>query len=920
MINSAFEIKLKQVFEGGYSSIEQIKILKYLINEVKNLNMSQINLDFIAGYIHQIFSIENLTITTLILELCYELEKITPEYITEKYNFDKLIVITLDYRTLELFQITSDLEELAYNYCNYIISKHGTLPNSIVFGLISINDSPKFTLKNNVLLTVMRAIKECPTIWEIPQLGTLFMKFLMGTNNEMMLAYVPEAIECSVPFVIQDHFISELVSPFTQINPPAAEKFEQCSVALCTFLRSWPGLIHFGMGQNVLVDLLTSINHQPERIIDLFRDLIYPKHRSIPADAFCAYALFYLIESGLIKVLNDITPKCKPAALFLEDLLPYIGSNIARELDLSAISSAHAQKSIAPNSSSLVFKLAQSYSMNQSITNVSSFVFNSLDPYLWEWHNIYKLLFIILPHNESECQTKSAANFFTKLFECFANAYLSERTEKSVAMEESLIALFKLFVQYNNLWSILESSTLFKKSIDTTLNNIIKTQPDSNVPYWPIFKISAYMTCYEMPTKILKKWNLYDNLLKIGTKVTKAQTAQMILNCLQFNPDPSLANAIYTVFLDSTQQEIVDITISTLKSHIGDEHFATSIFKNIIVPKLQSNTSPGFLSLFCDCIVHDKSCLAVCKGNLEVCKSLENTARSIRFLVAEKDMLLEEIYWWMSEGNTAYVDIFNATFSASFTDEISQVDSEKYPSLMFPAPPHLFGALAQTHEGICVVRDKIENLLSFLRHEDEKVRLGALLALCNFGSSEIASQQMEMMRVVDKIMDADLSSYTAIGIKIAAISLLFVSPYVRSVMQRYQWVPFDFGQRKLYLPPVNMVVKKYERRVIKAETVPRLANYKEVSDLIVYITNPKKSSDPRVKLRAMEAENAGSVCNSEVALFAMKQISTYYYKRSNRVFLLSLLNGVPLIGKPTDEVDPSLLQKSQQEIAEIIKS
>ncbi|EAX90459.1 hypothetical protein TVAG_232410 [Trichomonas vaginalis G3] len=920
MITSAFEIKLSLVFEGGYSSVEQIKIMRKLVDEVKALDMSKIDLNFVARYIHQIFSIENLSLSTLIINMCYELEKATKEYITEKYDFDKLFVITGDYRTLELYQLTTELETLMYHYMNYIIDTYQAMPHSIVFGIISINDSPRFILRESILDTIVKAIETCHQIWDIPQLGTLFIKILTATQNEAMFAYVPQAIERGIPFVVQDHFISEIVSPFTQVAPLSPDTCKNSETILYTLLRSWPGIIHFGMNQNVLVDLLTSFNHQAESIIAVFRELLFLQHKSVPGNAFVAFTLNYLINSGLITVLNDTTPNSKTAALFLEDLLPSIGSTIARDLDLSAISSAHAQQSITPNCSSLVFKLAQSYSMNQSITSISSFAFNSIDPYLWEWHNIYKLLFIILPHNESECQTKTASIFFSKLFECFANAYLSDKTEKNVAMEESLQALFKLFVQYNNLWSILEASMLFRKAIDTTLTNIIKNQPDASAPYWPIFKTAAFMSCHSAPTKILKKWNLYDNMIKIGSKITKPCCAQMILNSLDCHPDPSLVNETFATFLSSSQQEIRECCIENLRSHIGTEFFAKTCFQNIVLPKLISSEDSSLLSLFCDCIVHDKNCLEVSKNNKEIRKVLFKKCRQILFFILDKNELEKEIEWWVDEGNTLYVDIFQATFNCSFSKEIPKTVFEKFPSLMFPLPPHIFGELCQTKEGADLLSKYVKKVIENLYvKSDEKERMGSFLSICLFGSSPITSSYMESHQILEKILEADLKSYNAIGLKIAGISLLYKSPYIVSCLQRYSWSSFEFGQTKLHLPSLPSVIKNYQRKLIKSDIVEIPPEYKETCEMVICMTNPKKNVDPRMKLKNLELTKKGSVSNTKVANFVLKQISSYYYKRSNRIFLFDLVGATPLMEKPTYSIEKGALKQAKNEISEIIK-
>ena len=922
MFSSAFEAELKLCYEGGLLITSQLKVLRALVKAAKNIDLEKINLDFAAAYIHQLFTIRNQQMTTLLLRLCYELENKSKTYITEKYSFDKLIVISFDYLYIQVYNHTQELEEIIFSYINLIIEKRKYLPKSIINAFVSANLSSVYQFTNKEIHSIIRGVCKCPFIADVVEISSLITKFLVKTQDYGIYDYIPEALESEDFLVSTPNFISELIAPLARTDMQETDESAKNVVpVLGRVLSSWPGLISFGINQKILFDLLRCLPHKPQHVLSVLRKLLFVKNDSVLSDAFVALTLYYLLQIGLLDVLNENAPINKETAAFLNDLMPLLTGTYTQQLELSALSSIHAPEPNIQCNASLVFKLAQSYSINQKVYAISNVTLSS-DPYLWEWHTIYKLLFVVLPYNEQECQSKAAISFYEKLLECFASSFLAEKTDKAAAMEESLDALFHLFLMNPNLWVIIENSVPFKNAIEQTRTNISKTQPDVKAPCWSLFKFMCQMMSEEVTCKILKKWGTYEKLLLIATNITNINCVRLILSYLIFTSEPQFAIKTYSIFLDSNDTDIVEVTVKSLRSHINEPKFAENIFRTTIIPKIKrSRECMLLLNLFVDCIVHDSWCLSIGRADKELHEIIKNKARLAYFLLLEQDSYNDEIRWWVEEGNRQYVEPFGTICSCAFEDKISLDKIEKCPTLLFPRPPNLFDKLSNNERTAALLEPFIPAVVDALSDKDEMNRRGACIALGFYGSSRFTQKIVNAFNIPRRLITADLSGFAATGDLIAALSMFHSSELTSKVFQENGWHVFNFSTKKCILPPLEKLKREVKRYSCKCEQIKDIEEYKEVTDLFKEITNPSKKEKESIKekLKELEKSNPPKLLNADLASYAMNIISAYSYKRSDRLFIMSIFKHTPLIEKPSDAIDEAALSYAKAVVYEITK-
>lgn len=88
------------------------------------------------------------------------------------------------------------------------------------------------------------------------------------------------------------------------------------------------------------------------------------------------------------------------------------------------------------------------------------------------------------------------------------------------------------------------------------------------------------------------------------------------------------------------------------------------------------------------------------------------------------------------------------------------------------------------------------------RHAEDENVCGIFFALAQLGSVPSSSQIVEELGIVEKMIQAAVasSSYIIKGALISALSLFAPSDYLSSVLQRYKWQKFRFGNRSCIIP------------------------------------------------------------------------------------------------------------------------
>ena len=121
-----------------------------------------------------------------------------------------------------------------------------------------------------------------------------------------------------------------------------------------------------------------------------------------------------------------------------------------------------------------------------------------------------------------------------------------------------------------------------------------------------------------------------------------------------------------------------------------------------------------------------------------------------------------------------------------------------------------------------------------------------IFALAQFGSVPSTSDIVEELGIVEKMIQASVASpsYVVKGALISCLSLFAPSNYLSSILQRYKWQKFRFGNRTCIIPrkPRSLfretAVKRLNVVTAANEESSNYSNYSNFSSSLEYSAPP----------------------------------------------------------------------------------
>jgi len=224
------------------------------------------------------------------------------------------------------------------------------------------------------------------------------------------------------------------------------------------------------------------------------------------------------------------------------------------------------------------------------------------------------------------------------------------------------------------------------------------------------------------------------------------------------------------------------------------------------------------------------------------------------------------------------------------------------------APPHLFGQMAKTREGLELLVPHIPALLHPLQSPESDVGSvrACFLALGHFASSAFAEEIVERYKIPEVMMACvdDSDSYVLSGTLISALSLFKQSRYVASVLREHKWQLFRIGSHHVVIPTDPRAWLGEPRRVpVTPAVVQDIPRFDHVISLLKMMSNSLGTHKASESLRQLKAAGDPAIAEPELARYAHTFIASFCLLPGPRKTVCELFAGTPLVAWDATALD-----------------
>jgi hypothetical protein len=416
---------------------------------------------------------------------------------------------------------------------------------------------------------------------------------------------------------------------------------------------------------------------------------------------------------------------------------------------------------------------------------------------------------------------------------------------------------------------------------------------------WPFFKCFAIILCSPHGSGLLQAWTMTD-VRRLGDSCKTPSLVADVLDCFTVSYLPEAAALYIGSFLNSRHEEVFRLS---LQGFLGlasvVTNFAQSLYA-LVIAKFIHNDLAGlddgrrapFVDFLAELLLKHKQSLILTAQDPDIHPIIREHARPVYPLLFSHlerftpECIADEISWWMTTGNTAYVGTYQVAVNAV-------INGGRKPVLV-----HLFGQLAKSAAGREAAAPHIQGLLAELSSANGQVQRGAVFAIAHFASEKATHSSLKdaFKRL---IACWQIGSYELKGTIIAAAALIPRSKYWARVLADNNWQVFAFGDRRAAFPCDLEGVKKetgYQPPVeeLESEGEGTGTGHALVKRLGSSITI-QKAKDALEKLEKDE--------RVVLASFAFDYISRFFVSPDGRETVMRILSLEPVILPVENQVD-----------------
>ena len=937
-MESDFETILYYISITFMNHHEIYLIMRTIESSIDILDFEKLNIELISSSLHNLYTIQNPTIRAWVLRICYDLEFIAKETITERCCFHFLLASSIDQKPRASASDVDEEKYTAFKYISMLLKFRRRLPTAVMRAMVSLYQK-NISIYNDLLISYFcEAALVCENVAEVPEICQILVAKMIKTSDQGIVYLFAYSLEKRLPLIRDNCFLGPLLSPFSQLN--TSNTIQTSQEALSSLMRTWSGLLSFGIQSGAIADLVRCLPHETDAVIGIFRDLLKLDSNLGINVGYCGFLLSVLLKLNLVEKLNKITSAKASAVSFLNELLPFTSHSGVFGFDYTQCSIQFPTLPISNAPNSLLFNLSQTIASSHQVTTITKFSLPQ-DSKLWDWSQILMFLTVVLPHNEIEAQSLPAKQLYNRLFQFFSGPFLNITPSKCSTMAEPLFALIQLLMSKGWGVPIIENSNELKQAMLQTLlllqENVLI---DQSSPQWALFRCVTSLMSEGNGISILSHWGFHEVLHTLGVKCTNPALCETILDLIKLYPEADLSIPVFWTFLSSQNNEVHKIAINDLrKKRDTTPNFQFSCFRGLLMPhvkELSANNSidklPIALNLLGEIISTDDQSLMTIITDKQMHEVLCKHSHFIYSLLLSKEEVLEhysidyEIKWWMEFGNIEYLKIYDKAVQSSFEEDLS-VSNTKQPEIFnyngfTKAPPHLFGQVSQTKIGIEKLTPMIDILLKQLEDNSLKKRRAAFFALAHFSSVPNTIDIVEKNDIASKLIASALSSssYVLKGTLISCLSLFYQSKYLSTVLQNHKWELFRFGSNQCVIPCDPF--KFFEPPEAITIQLPDFKDIEGFDDIVVLLkqqANSLLNKTSRSQLTDIYKNKRILFNNPKLALYSHSLLGNFYFTPESREFILYLFKCIPLLPLTKVDLTEEQITYIKKKISQIFK-
>jgi len=921
-------VAFKEINDGKFRPNELVRILSCLADDLETFDLGLVNIEIASGFIHELYVSQSPLVRREVLRIC----RIFAEKISENEflsnHFDKIVAYSIDQKIPDASSTHDDEKELCFQISKILLNRWCQIPDSIIRAMISLFYFPKSEYKSTIISILIELLYITDISERIHEIGKVLTDFASENESKSVSSLICHSIENHMHLTCQPSFLSSLFLCFSSTQ----NGFLSLMISI---LKTWPGLLYFGIQCGGIRQVLLLIKKEPEIVISLLKHLLkttYNKNSVI--SPYSGLLLYYLYFNNILTVLSMISSSNSEAASF-HNSIAYLTNNPKLSI-MKGVSLNDRNKK--QTSQVQLYKLFKNFASTQINNSLISLTYSS-DPLQWDWKGIQAALSVLLPYNEIEAQSSSSKTFYLKLLDYYSGTYVAVQEPLCSRISDCFLSLIDLLITKDYGFSILEEHNNIKKILLISIHTVSNSQSlDLSSPLLVMFKCLLSWLVRPEGIKLVQSWDITDALNQIGVKCHNPLVVDHILPLIKFYPISTMTVPIYSKFLSSKDVPIMNLAIRDLRKKLDDTpEFHVSGFLKLLVPYIKTldisddiSNMPIALNLVCEFLSKDERCLDIIAGDMQIHSLLSKHSHPIYSILLGREESLplsnieNEIEWWMNQGMEHYVDTFDTAMEVSFESSFHGF-IEKYPSVIFSSdneamiPPHLFGTLSKTKVGIEKLSVLIPSLLNDAKEGSSlKKQRAAFFALSHFGSTQNTSNVVERFEIPKHLINFALSSKSFIlrGTLLSCLSIHYVSPYFSSILAQHSFQLYRYGEKSCIIP-ISLDVLDIELSGDNNSSFDISVLEDLYPSLFIELLNPITIKRSKTELITHYREKPNELLTNENARLASILMAKYSFPSEGRNFLYGLFRSVPIVKIPTFEADPSISSVIKSKLAEI---
>lgn len=884
ILRSAYDLKLP--------ANDLSDILTALSEDSENFLLPEGELEYVAAILHNFYAINNLAIKADVLKIFLAIEMTRSDLIVEKYHVDLILAESIARARPDPPPKVDTEKAAAFSYIYYLLNYHNLIPRCVLTAIIALIQQPDKFYESLAIAYLCDAILSIDQTDTFPEIFPIIINYIQEKQSPAICSLITYGLENRFSVIADPNTLRALIAPFAYIVeanfPPHAAD------SLLAILRTWPGLLIFGIRNKGIKELIQCFEHCPVRVSGVISNLIKPCIQAPSLiSGFCGTLIYQFQNSDLPTIIAGYQSQhneTKKLGNYLRQILKNDFATVGK------------------------YAIARAYDYSNSTTFADDIativpVVVSQNPNNWDWALIKNFLTYVIPYSSNET-LNIPKQFYTNILDYFGQNFLTLTHQKCLTVAPAMMSLVRYLIKFQWGTDILDQDKTFTRIIRAALLKVASPRAIEFIsPIWSIIDLFAYLLSSKSGVGILSRSGYLDEILAYGNDLPQQYNFEMFCTKITFTDESSLTIPVFSNILLKSNNQYHQIALNILKKkRESTDDYATNVFQKLIIPYAFTLNQLGSLEklgdvmrFICDIVSVDKIALSYSANTEGLHPIFQSRFRSLYPYILSHENALKfldiekEIEWWIGEGKS-FVESYDAAYDFAFSGK------------EFTYPVHLFGELSQTRKGCQAIAMFIEKVFQRILSEDIEEIRSAILAIGYFASSPYASAYISTSNMVKRLIESILPTPSPIllGTLIASLSMFQRTTDFISTLESLNWKIFYFSNQSCVIPNDFDEVLVPDAPVKKnIQHVPNIPGKDKICNLIKGLSNTVVGQDTIDEIQAYEPKSDFKC--ADVHVFVDKVLGEYAFSLDRREMVDKIVSGTPIMELPQNRISAKRL-------------